>query len=219
MWKPCWFVLFYFLAISHKEWMEHLKLCNGPILLKCFRLAALKDCKGAVLTSSSSSCQTQILISWDASESLEGFSWEKQLCTTKHLSKHFRKMMNWTPTTINHIHRSQMRNLSLPSAVPEADGHKVHQVRIPHSSPWQTFGSHPNVVNIFAAKQLWGIMLCLFSLTPPQWAYIFVFPCLHICSVPRGMHTLTPKVRGKLLEGKYLPLMQNLSCLLVLPET
>lgn len=49
---------------------------------------------------------------------------------------------------------SQMRNLSLPSAVLEAVSHKVHEVRITHSYPWQTFGSHPNVVNILAAKQL-----------------------------------------------------------------
>lgn len=47
-----------------------------------------------------------------------------------------------------------MRNLSLPSAIPEADGHEVHKVSNPHSYPWQTFGSHPNVINIFAAKQL-----------------------------------------------------------------
>lgn len=52
-----------FLSRIPQSMGEHLKLCNGVILLKCFRLAALKDCEEAVLATSSSSCQTQTLIS------------------------------------------------------------------------------------------------------------------------------------------------------------
>lgn len=47
-------------------------------------------------------------------------------------------------------------------------------------------------------------MLCLFSLTPPQWAYIFVFPCLHTCTVPRAMHTL-PLRLGQVIGGQVPP--------------
>lgn len=92
----------------------------------------------------------------------------------------------------SHSYKSHQQ---FPNEEPESAlkqmGHKVHEVRTNHSYPWQTFGPRPNPVNIFAAKQLWCFMLCLFPLTPPQWAYIFVFLCLHICTVPKGIHTLS----------------------------
>lgn len=149
--------------------------------------------EGATSTTSSNSCQIQTLIFWGASESLEAAAQESSsaqqrlkqtLQSNDELNSHSHKLHQWFP--------KEEPELALSSPWSRWVK-KAHKVRITHSYPRQTSGPHPTPISIsfFVEEQLWCFLLYLFPLTPPQRAYVFVFLCLHIYAVPKGMHTLS----------------------------
>lgn len=192
MWKPCSFVLFHFSAISHKAWGEHLKLCHGAILLKCFRLEPWRTVRELCWHPLPAPVRLRPWFLEEPQKASEALRF--QLREAALHNKALKQTLQTSDDPNSNKSHPWFPNEEPEFALSSPWSRRSLSTRSHNSPsyPWQTFGSHPNVVSIFAAKQLWGIMLCLFSLTPPQWAYIFVFPCLHTCSVPRGGYTDYP---------------------------